>query len=283
MKRGIVYYNCGDKMAVRLAVSIHSLRKFYDGDITILSEGDISHAFVYPIADKYNCKVQNTVFNGTDGKNTTYLNACLVGNHTPYETTIWIDSDTVCLRPFSELFEAAEKYQFAIAQFSDWKTKGKIGGRINAWKGILPDHWIERALAFGPAINCGVFAFHHTSTLVRDWWKLAKQGQHTMIPDEVCCQIMLAQPEYKNKILPQIFNCSCKYGDKWAEDARILHYHGRKHCRFDDETNKPLNHCLVWYEQFEEIRHQQFVQEYVCKDRMLRKYLPTWNRKYRKI
>ena len=187
MSRGIVYYNRGEKLACRLAVSIHGLRRFYRGPITILSEGDDSHAFTYPIAERYDCNVQNTTFATPDGKNTTYLNACLVGDHTPYETTIWLDSDTLPQRPFTELFDAAEKFDFAIAQFATWKTTGKIGKRIKAWKGILPDHWIERALAFGPAINCGVFAFHQRSALIRDWHRLAQQGRETFIPDEVCC------------------------------------------------------------------------------------------------
>lgn len=283
MSRGVIYYNRGNKMAVRLAVSIHSLRKFYFGPITILSEGDISHEFTYAIGAKYNCNVQDTVFNGTEGKNTTYLNACLVGNHTPYDTTVWIDSDTTCHHPFLELFEAAEKHEFAVAHFSDWQTTGTIGKRIESWRGILPDHWIERALEFGPAINCGVFAFNKKSNLVRDWWNLARLGQlTTRIPDEVCCQIMIAQPEYSHKIMPQIFNCSSKYGDQWIDNARIIHSHGNKHCRFCDETQKPLNNCLIWYHQFEEIRHEQFVKNYISKDRQLRKNVHIWDRKYRK-
>lgn len=286
MGRGIIYYNTGEKMAVRLAVSVHSLRKFYGGPITILSEGEPSHAFCEPIAARYDCQCIDTVFrNGTEGKNTTYLNACLVGDHTPYETTVWLDSDTTCHRPFTELFDAAEKYDFAIAQFSDWLTHkkkdvnrpSKIGGRIESWRGILDGGWLDDAIRFGPAINCGVFAFHLRSALIRDWHKYAKKGQFkSFIPDEVCCQIMLANPRYKHKIMPQHFNCSCKYSDPLADNVRIVHYHGRKHARFNE--GKPQYHSDIWYTLFDEIRDWDIVQRYTCKDRMLHKYLHMWDK-----
>jgi hypothetical protein len=273
MSRGIIYYNVGKKMAVRLAVSIHSLRKIYDDEICILSEGDESHAFCELIASKYNCRMKRTVFNGTVGKNTTYLNACLVGQHTPFDTTVWLDSDTTAHRPFPELFAAAEENEFAIAQFSTWKTlkenggATKITGRIEAWRGILPDEWLDRAFAFGCAINCGVFAFHKRSALVRDWWGLAIKGQPNFIPDETCCQIMLAQPEYKNQIMPQEFNCSCKYSDPKADGVRVVHYHGRKHCRF--QAVEPLFNSDIWYKEFEEIRHWGMVRNHIQFDHQL--------------
>jgi hypothetical protein len=268
-------------MAVRLAVSIHALRRFYRGPITILSEGDDSHAFTYPIAERFDCNVQNTIFNGTEGKNTTYLNACLVGDHTPYETTIWLDSDTLPQRPFTELFDAAERFEFAIAQFATWKTHGKrIGKRIEAWRGILPDHWLKRAFDFGPAINCGVFAFHQRSALIRDWHGLALQGQKTFIPDEVCCQIMLAQPEYPNKIMPQEFNCSTKYADPTADNVRIIHHHGSKHARFHD--GKPQYDSQVWWEIFDEIRDFSVVQDYIRTDPKVRRDIGKWDKWKRK-
>lgn len=274
---GVLYYNTGEKMAVRLAVSIHSLRKHYSGPIAILSEGELSHGFCHKICERYDCAFVKTVFDGTDGKNTTYLNACLAWRHTPYDITCWIDSDTIIQGDISALFRGAMSKDFAIAKFSDWRTnKGRIYGRIQAWRGIMPDHWIQRAIQFGPAINCGVFAWSKRSKLVRDWWGLARQGQHTMIPDEVCCQIMLAQPEYSNTILSQRYNCSCKYGEQWGDDAVIIHYHGRKHCRFG-ENGKPLYMADKWYPLYDEIRELDFVKKYTPKDRMLRKYLGKWD------
>ena len=44
MKDGVIYLNSGTKCLVRLLVSIHSLRKYYDGPVAIVSVGEESHA-----------------------------------------------------------------------------------------------------------------------------------------------------------------------------------------------------------------------------------------------
>lgn len=233
MSNGVVYYNSGTKLFVRLLVSIHSLRKHYYGPVTILSEGVNSHPVCDQIAGMFGCEVIRVTYPDLDHKNQVYVNATKTVDHTPYNVTTWIDSDTLIVGEFDELFDAAEKYEFAIAQFANWGTKkGQINKRIKAWKGILPDKMIKAAVDYGHAINCGVFAFHKDSKLCKDWWKYAIKGIDTMIPDEVCCQIMLGS--YPHKLMPKEFNVSCKYGDPYAKDARIIHYHGRKHCRFTE-------------------------------------------------
>jgi hypothetical protein len=274
--RGIIYYNSGNKMAVRLAVSLSSLRKHYDGNICILSEGDDSHVFVEKFANKYDCQMIKTEYKTKKEKNATYLNACLTIDKTPFETTIWLDSDTIIRGDVTDLYKYAEESEFAIAQFADWKTSGKIGKRIKSWENIHPQ-WIKDALDFGPAINCGVFAFHKRSELMRDWWDAASKGQHLFIPDETCCQVML--PHYTHVIVDPKYNISCKYGRKlrYSKDARVVHYHGRKHCRFDDNGN-PINASDLWYKEFEEIRNDKTVKAYISKDRQLRYHLKTWDK-----
>ena len=279
MKRGVIYYAVGDKMAVRQAVSVHSLRKHYDGPVTILSDGAIANAYTHAIGERYKCDVREVQFHETTGKNTTYLNACLCAQQSPYDNTVWIDADTTIHSDFSELFDLSAKHEFAVAHFSNWMTNGgQIKKRIENWRGILPDEWIDRAVAFGPAINCGVFACRSDSKLLRDWHKHARKGQHTRIPDEVCCQILIAQPEYPATIGRQEMNCSCKYGGMWAHRAAIMHYHGNKHCRFDDKFSGPLYNCLYWYREFDEIRSWWPVREYINKDRQLRKNLKRWDK-----
>lgn len=226
---GVVYYNRGRKLLVRLIVSLYSLRQHWTGPITILSEGD--HEACEKIAKWFQCELIRVTFPTVGGKNEVFVNACLVGKHTPYDVTTWIDSDTLVVGEIYDLFTAAEEHEFAIAQFADWTThRGRIYKRIKAWEGLLPEQWIAEAIALGPAVNCGVFAFHKRSSLVRDWYSYAVKGLATMIPDEVCCQILLAQ--YPHKIMPPEFNVSCKYGEPFSEDNRIVHYHGRKHCRY---------------------------------------------------
>lgn len=279
MSKGILYYMTGEKMAVRLAVSIHTLRQHYDGPVTIFSEGRLANQYTHAIGERYGCTVKEVQFNATDGKNTTYLNACLCAQQSPYETTLWIDADTIICVDVQPLLDITEKHGFVLAAFSDWLSgSGQIRKRIENWRGILPDEWIDRALEPGrPAINCGVFGCRYDSRLVKDWHDLARKGQHTRIPDEVCCQIMMAQPQYNVTVVPQKWNCSCKYGQRWIDEARIVHYHGNKHCRFHDDTGEPIHNCLLWYKHFQLLRQWWPVKNYIGKDRQLNKNLKRYD------
>lgn len=274
--RGVVFYNRGRKMLVRLAVSAHSLRKHYTGPACILSQGEEGRKGCQAIAKQFGVDFLEVDYPQTpEARNSVFINATLCHTTTPYDVSMWLDSDSTIHGDIVPMLDAAEKYEFAIAQFTTWTTHGRIAGRIRGWKGIHPDEWIKAAIDFGPAINCGVFAFRKDSKLMADWWTLAVKGQHTMIPDETCCQLIL--PRYPHRMMPQIFNVSCKYGlPEHFADARIVHYHGRKHCRI--EEGKLRYHCAWWYREFEEIRDLRLVQENIGEDRQLRHYLKRWDK-----
>jgi len=269
MSEGIIYYNKGQKMLVRLIVSLHSLRKVYDKKIALLIEGPGSDE-CKEIAKMYNADVVEVDF-GASYKNKTYLNSCLSHTVTPYDTSIWIDSDTIILKDPSKLFKYANDNEFAIAQFAGWTTNGsKINKRIKAWKPYLPN-FIEDAIGFGPAINCGVYAFNKNSKLVKDWYDHAIKGKTSFIPDEVCCQVIL--PQYPHIIVDAKYNTSCKYG-KVDKNTVIIHYHGRKHCRIKD--GEYLNNSKLWFNEYSEVKNLDIVKAFVKNDRQLRinlKYL----------
>jgi hypothetical protein len=268
---GVIYYNSGRKMIVRLAVSLHSLRKVYQGPVTLLIDGEGKEDCI-KIAREYNCDAKEAGYT-YDVKNCVYLNACKSGQATPYDLTVWIDSDTVILKSFDELFDYAEQHEFAISQFSTWRTEsGQIRRRITAWKNIYPD-LMEKAISFGPAINCGVFSFRKDSALMRDWYDLALPGYKTFIPDEVCCQIMLHK--YPHIILSPEFNTSCKYG-KIDENTMIIHFHGRKHCRISKGVCE--HNSGIWYKEFEEVRDNPVVKSNINNDRMLRNNIDEYNK-----
>jgi hypothetical protein len=296
LAKGILYYNRGDKMLVRLEVSLHSLRKIYDGDICLLSQGDDSRRACKPICKRYDVQMIKVDYPDTELKRATYLNATLSHEKTPYDTTIWLDSDTLILKPFwEELWAAAEKHEFAIAQLADWKTRNKrgnatkVGNRVLSLKPLYPE-WMEGALDYGAAINCGVFSFVKDSKLMADWWKMAAPCRElNWIPDEVCCQMMLHR--YSHKLMPHWFNASCKYDDARDEQARICHYHGRKHCRIESygEDRKDKNgflraeweqrylfHSDMWYAEFEQVRSN--TDQWVKHDRQLKQNIRMWDK-----
>jgi len=249
---GVIYYNTGDKCLARLLVSLHSLRKHEDCNVAILSQGEDSNKVCEKIAGAFdNVELIEVDYGVEEGKNKAYIEACLCHEATPFEITIWLDADTIIRKPFSqELFDYTEQHEFVISQFATWETHGgTIKKRIMEWKNIYPE-LIDGALNFGPAINCGVFAFKKDSEIMNVWYDMAEQGRDNFIADESCLQVFLHK--FPHMILPDTsFNCSCKY-DKTIKDAKIIHYHGRKHCRLDERGNPQFNSEL-WIKELEEV------------------------------
>lgn len=266
---GVVYYNYGKSMIVRLVCSLSSLRRVYDGPVHLFSEGKESHEICKKLSGPYDVEVIEVDF-GKMYRRKVYLNACLVSQNSKFDNCVWIDADTLVLKHFCEMFEEAENNDFVISQFSNWTTKkGVIHRRILGWKDVYPKE-VEKAVKFGPAINCGVFAFNKRSTLVKDWFEFAEKGKDKFIPDEVGCQIML--PNHRHKILGNEFNTSCRFGN--IEKAKIIHFHGRKHCRI--ECGKFLNKSNLWYDEFEKVRHLDIVKDNIQFDKMLRANLASY-------
>jgi len=227
--RGVLYYNTGRKCVARLLVSLASLRKHYNGPVTLLSEGEESHPLCRRIGEAMGAEVREWDCGVPHGTNRVYLAKTRYHEATPYDLTVAIDTDTLVTGSIDELFDLAEQHTFCVAQLGDWRTNGRsISKRIRQWQGILPD-FLHQAIAFGPAINCGVVAFHKDAPIYRDWKDYALMGRELFIPDEVSCQIILHR--YPHRVLDGCWNRSCKYDDPFRPGTRIVHYHGKKHCR----------------------------------------------------
>lgn len=244
--QGIIYYNRGQSCIVRLMVSIQSLRKFYDGNITILME-NYDYNQINWFLEKHKISVINLDSEQLDN---TYVRKIIVSQLSPYDKTIFIDADTLIVGNIDELFIDIENYDLCVTQFSNWLSSGKtISRRIKNYKKYLGDEIISKAVSYGPAINTGIYAFIKNSRIFNDWLEIARIGQSNRlyIPDEIACQILL--PKYNIKILDSKFNTSVKFGQN-QEDKRIIHYHGRKHCR-------KFNLAELWIKEFINLLHNE--------------------------
>jgi len=68
---------------------------------------------------------------------------------TPYENTLYIDSDTLVMAPIDELFDLIEQHHMLVTSMKRWTTKDvRISRRINTWASLYPD-LIKAALDFG--------------------------------------------------------------------------------------------------------------------------------------
>jgi len=269
--RGVIYYNCGTSCAVRLLVSLASLRKHYAGPVTLLSEGADSHQLCEKIGKALGARVVRWKSGVKPGKNMPFLAKTRLHLGTPYQTTVALDSDTLVVGPIDQLFVMAERGVFCVAQLGSWRTEGRIiQSRLRKWSNILPED-LEAAIRFGPAINTGVMAFCKDASIFTEWYGVAEQGRDHFIPDEVSCQMMLHR--HKHRILDGRWNRSCRHDDPDRPETRIIHYHGRKHCR----PGLPY-HADKWVAAYHEVVRDNLagVREWTpAGDRQLRRHLKS--------
>lgn len=278
MTEGVIYFNQGTKCILRIAVSLHSLRKHYDGPVAIISSGQESHNILKQLAIDDDTQIIEADYSNRpkindDKKNNVLLKKAAINDHTPFDISVFLDADTLVRGDVSELFELAKQHDFVVPRFTNWSTaKRGIVRRIEGWKHIYPK-LMKSALEFGPAINCGVFAFKKNTEFVQKWSDLVEPGRDNFIPDETGMQVVIHQ--FRHFVCDQKFNVSCKYSDPYHKDTRVIHYHGRKHCRLNDSSLIIYGGDL-WVQEYEEVIKDDYLEINKIaglNDRMLKKYL----------
>ena len=266
MSQGIMHYNRGQRCLVRLIVCIQSLRKHYKGNITLVQDGEHDTDLIKDLQKTFGIDVMYNM----NPESCTMVRRIEICYKTSYDKTILLDTDTLVVGKVDEIFEGVSGYDFTLAHFAGWKSNGgTIRKRILRYKDAYPQY-MDAAIAYGPAINCGMIAFPKNSIFLKEWHEVSKVGEkmHMFIPDEVACQILI--PRYKVNILPLKFNVSVRH-DPNTQDKRIIHLHGKKHVT-------PDSLCQLWIDAF-----QQACEENVCNirkfadpkygDKRLRKFL----------
>lgn len=273
---GILYYNSGTKCLARLLTSVHSLRKVYDGKICILSTGEESSYACKSISKMYNCMFKE-VSNSLNIKHDYWFEKSRMHLYTPFENTLFIDSDTIIQKDPSVLFDEIEKNDFIVPQFSSWTTKTKIiQKRLHKWDMIdidLVNYTIQKN---DPSVNVGVFGFNKKSLLMKNWFDFTIQNLDAVLPEESSCHLLLNL--YKGKIIDSKYNYSCKHDKKNIDDSIIIHYHGNKHCRLD-QNGSLLYNAEKWLEHWKEIYYKNicFIQKWYNKigDGKLKEYMES--------
>jgi len=252
MTKGVIYYNSGDSCLIRLIVSLYSLRRVYDGNIVIfypmrdVGDHNFSIGICKKLGEIFNCDVQRIKNLAPEGKNRVFLERTKYHTVTPFDISMSIDSDTVVMSPkIVDFLDFAEDYEYVVASFADWGTSsGMVSKRIKFWEEHYPE-LIEDALSFGPAINCGCFAFRKDAEIMGEWYNKAIKGRDSFICDETCMQILL--PQYPHKILGSQYNTSCKHDININLPGYpvMVHFHGKKHCRMHN-SGLPMNNADIW-------------------------------------
>lgn len=238
LTRGVVYLLTGVSHAVRLVVSLWSLRRFYSGPITLLTTQKESHAIGSRCAADARLGIDHRVIRAPKLKrNHSFLTKASYCLDAPYQANVHLDCDTLVTGDIEPLFDVGPEQPLIVTQFSDWSTaKPVIRKRIEAWRELSQDKMsqeryteiIEKSLESQPAINTGVFGYYHRAPILPRWKEWTWVGRKTFICDEIALQILL--PQFAHRTLDCRFNCSPVYRSN-QEDVRVWHFHGKKHLR----------------------------------------------------
>lgn len=271
--RGIIYLFCGAGAAERIIVSLHSLRKHYDGPVTVLVTDDDCRDIIQAAqADIPHIDMQR-MDKAAYRRNAAYATKSLVPSHSPYDRTLFIDADTLIVGDPTPLFDYLDTRELVVTNFGNWQSQGnKMKKRIGGWKGLTPaiDAMVADQLSKQwPAINTGVFAFRKDWQYARQWHTITDKGSPKHMADELAMQLLLSVMDPKTyEVVDDRWNTSPLYG-AMQQDAVIWHFHGRKHVR--KEACKKL-----WVPAFEECREKNVggIAEWAGKwDKTVRAYL----------
>lgn len=226
MKSGVVYWNHGERCLVRLLVSLRSLRRHYVGPVAILNEGEPPPWF-RAVAEKLTAKIKVLPVNNDYG----LVKKARLWRVVPFDVTLFLDSDTVIRGNVQPLLDATAEHGLVVTNFCGWETNGRrMSARVREWAKV-DAKLTKKALAYGPAVNTGVQGWAKGCPALTDYEALTARGLAAGVGkktlDELAMQLVITK--HPHELVGPEWNCSSVYGD--LDKAKIVHYHGHKHCR----------------------------------------------------
>lgn len=226
MDRGIVYLLYGMGVAERLVVSMWSLRRHYDGPVTVMTGGDPETALAKSLKGSLGCRC--LPFDPESlGVGRAVHAKTRVPELTPYDDTLFLDADTLVTGPLDELFG----HDLTLTRYANRTTRNRCPKKwIGAWRGIdrETDELVRSQLAIVfPFINAGVFAFKRGNPDMARWKQLADKRPRARMVEELSLQLLTH--EIDHRMMDERFN-RCPTWGKAIEDIRVWHFHGRRHC-----------------------------------------------------
>ena len=252
MTKTVLYYNRGNKCCLRLVVSLYTLRKVYTGNILIILEGEQPKWFL-KVLEKFNVETKKLPDSKT--KNTLNVKSSL-WRYSDYDLTMFMDSDTVVLRPIDAYFTLIQQHGFVTGKFANWVTDGsKIKSRIQQWSKVLPKETINGAIKYGVAINTGINGWVKDNQMLEKWENMCALGAtkkcSDRVADEIACQILLHSNAHT--LAGVEWGTSVKYGIE-TPITKIIHYHGQKHV-------ENFSMCKYWKSAYMEMVRKGILEE----------------------
>lgn len=155
---------------------------------------------------------------------------------TPFEETLFLDSDTRVCAPLGDLFDVLERFDFAIAQ----RARVRAGRKSVHWRFDVP--------AAFPEHNSGVLLYRPSAEVVGffEAWRAAYAEAGFKV-DQITLRELLWSRGLRFAVLPQRYNCR-RWGwtQQWFSKGAppvILHTN-----RFHPTRYGPVRRRLAWLE-----------------------------------
>lgn len=216
MNKGVVYIAFGDRYVDEVLFSASTLKAASDLHVTLFTDREISSPNLDTVVkiepDHKRPKVDHLP-------------------HTPYDLTLYLDSDTRIERDVTDMYDILDRFDLAAVHDHSRKS--------SRWA-IIPEY---DAIPYGfPEYNSGVILFRKSPKL-DGFFKLWKQHFHryqstTNGQDQASFRIALWQSELQIHTLPFEYNVrnlhtrrrmakrSKSLGNESLLKPRILHWHG---------------------------------------------------------
>lgn len=239
--RGVILFVAGTKHNVHAAVCVASLRQHYDGPVALITElngpgreaceliaGDCRLGPIQVIADE-------SIKAGAHGQS--YFCKTLLPQLSPFDSTIFLDADTLVVGPLDELWADPHSGEFVLTQFADWVSTGKkMRQRIIPWAEVEPERAARMLAKPWPALNTGVMAWSRASAAFCSDWTETCRKRVVFMADELAAQIIF--PDHPHRIIDDRFNASVVFPPAGKQvltrdDVRIWHGHGGKFWKRD--------------------------------------------------
>ena len=214
---GYVYAVCGAESFLREAVTAATSLKRVDDEAHVTLITTPSMAGDGRAADPFDhvVKVGDETIDGRDVDWQTGLSfkAATIYEHSPYERTLFLDSDTYFVDNCRPLFRLLDYYELCLPKTGEYGNPYRKGGRE----------------VFGySSYNSGVILFRKsasTETLFTEWWEAFETGDFW--GDQRALTYVLLESDVTPYVLPN--NLNAFFGDFQQFGGRVYLLHGRHH------------------------------------------------------
>ncbi len=248
MSDGVVYLSVGTKHADNLTVALLSLKDHWSGPVCIFvgDEAAAKNAELI-LADGRLGDVRVIKFDmdwlAVD-YNVMYAKAYVLNRLSPFDRTVYLDSDTVVVGDFSPLFPVADEVR--LTKYAP-SVQGHMQERLLEWLDIAPKMVRRTQKASFCLVNAGVIGFSKETKFLGGWEQIVRMRLSRLCDEEAC---QLVYPLYPHVLFDDKFNCSPKHS--WCDhgtgvpdaDPRIWHNYG------DAAVSDP-NGRSIWFPYYE--------------------------------